>query len=92
MKIHEQEWSSNGGNIRNATGLLVAIVAAPDAGALIVSAPEMARALLAHGRFAVEPNGDASVWHTHACWETNRAVCLDECRHDRAALRSAGVL
>lgn len=103
MKIHEQEWKQgkNRWSIRDAqTGAERARVSTDDQTAdeadavsdLVVTAPKMARALLAHGRFAVEPNGDTMAWHTHACWATNRAVCLDECSRDRDALISAGVL
>jgi hypothetical protein len=58
----------------------------------LAAAPAMARALLGCGRFAVEPNGDADVWHTEACWRTGRAMCLSECSQARDALRKAGVI
>lgn len=55
---------------------------------LIAAAPDMARALLAHGTEDVR-----GVWHSRKCIAMGReALCSDECRMDRAALRKAGVL
>jgi hypothetical protein len=59
---------------------------------LAAAAPDMARALLAHGHFATEPNGDADVWRSERCWATGRATCTPDCKQSRDALTKAGVL
>ena len=103
MKAHEQEWMVFPGSatslgqtaVTDATHRMVALTRVEDGAelaALISAAPDMARALLGVGRFAVEPNGDAGVWHTEACWQTSRAMCTPDCQKARDALRKAGVV
>ena len=59
-----------------------------DSAKMMAAAPDMARALFAHGTEDVR-----GVWHSRKCIAMGReALCSDECRMDRAALRKAGVL
>ena len=102
-KPHEQEWREDEAPYGNGTRVVVkernAIIAVfpasePTSAAkrrprarLAAAAPNMARALLAHGQVDVR-----GVWHSRKCIALGReSLCSDECTTDRAALTKAGV-
>ena len=60
-----------------------------EAEALVVAAPDMAKALLLNGRR--NPEFADSAWHTHDCWENRRASCSEACKATVAALAKIGV-
>lgn len=102
-KAHEEQWEvyeDDGRGVITALGNAVAEAFSGDrighaerleTARLIAAAPALAQALLGVGWFAVDPNGDADVWHTEACWQTNRAICTPDCQRAVDALRKAGV-
>lgn len=97
--IQEQDWSYDSLAMEVVSGgrtiATLANISDEDAvalGSAMAATPDLAQALLAHGQFETERNGDGVVWHTTDCWRMNRAVCTAECERDRDALGKAGIL
>jgi hypothetical protein len=74
-------------------GPIVVTTAGVDRARFISAAPDMARALLAHGSYG---GVNDSAWHTKDCWGGQNAVadrpCTSRCLRTSAALKKGGVI